>query len=122
MIRLGLVLIAGLATDPVMAGQGLICDGPDVTVHVPLAGIAGISPLRADIAFEGRHWSTDDALGGVQAYGSADAIRIDFLDSKAEEAAIRLRVFSASEADDEVAGGVLQIVGQGAWPLTCSFG
>ncbi|SFZ82595.1 hypothetical protein SAMN02983003_1166 [Devosia enhydra] len=110
---------------PATAGQGLMCEGQDLTVHIPLAGIAGIVPLGAEIEAEGRRWSMDGPPGAAllvagQSYGTGDAIRIDLRDDDGAEVRVRLRLFSVDGGD--AVGGVVEIVGTGAWAVACSFG
>jgi hypothetical protein len=125
-MRAVLTLIAlMLAAQPALAGQGLICDGEGVSVHVPLAGIAGIVPLGADISVGGQLWFIGEGgnLLAGQSHGGTEAIRIDFTEAgRPESVAARLRLFSAAEGDADATGGVLHIVGVGAWTLSCSFG
>ncbi|MGV3651159.1 MAG: hypothetical protein ACO1OK_07015 [Devosia sp.] len=110
---------------PASAGQGLMCEGQDVSVHIPLAGIAGIVPLGAEIAAEGRRWSMNGMPGAAllaagQSHGAGDVIRIDLRDDDGADVRVRLRLFSVDGGD--AVGGVVQIVGTGAWAVACSFG
>lgn len=83
-----------------------------------------ISIAQAKLAAGGRTWATD-AEGSHkivvgQAFEDADRIVIDFTDPGVSTIMASLRLFKASEAEDDATGGVLRISGVGAWAVACS--
>jgi hypothetical protein len=47
---------------------------------------------------------------------------IDLANESYETVVAKIRVFWAEEESDPVYGGILSIIGKGAWAITCSVG
>lgn len=121
--------IASLMAAPALAGQGLMCDGPDgLHADVPLGGGPGLSVLSADIRVKGRRWTTDDKVAGatyIVATGAAtvdDRMYIDFADASGSAVVVRIRLFRAGIEDMGAVAGLIDIAGERAWPISCDFG
>jgi hypothetical protein len=121
--------IASLMAAPALAGQGLMCDGPDgLHADVPLGGGAGLSVLSADIRVKGKRWTTDAKSAGatpIVAWSAAavdDRMYIDFSDFRGETIVIRIRLFRAGIEDLGAVAGLIDIAGERAWPISCDFG
>lgn len=123
-----ILLAALLATLPLpaLAGEGLMCFGEGINVHLPMAGGVGFMPLGAVIDVNGTVFSTDPAQGteiGVsEAFSGNHRIQIDFADANYENVVAELRLFWTEEESDPVYGGTLKIVGLGAWAVHCGWG
>ena len=121
--------IASLIAAPALAGQGLMCDGPDgLHADVPLGGGPGLSVLSADIQVKGRRWTTDDKVAGatyIVVTGAAavdDRMYIDFADANGSAVVVRIRLFQAGIEDLGAVAGLIDIAGERAWPISCDFG
>lgn len=118
-----------LMVAPVLAGEGLICDGPDgLHADVPLGGGPGLTVLSGDIQVKGRRWTTDDKVAGatyIVATGAAavdDRMYIDFADASGSAVVVRIRLFRAGIEDLGAVAGLIDIAGERAWPISCDFG
>jgi hypothetical protein len=119
------ILMAGLAS-AATAGEGYICEGDGVNIHVPLGGSIGLAPLGVVIDAGGEVYATDASLGAPivvsQAMAEGNKVMIDFTDVDYATLIAKIRIFWAEEESDPVYGGVLSIVGKGAWAITCGVG
>lgn len=109
------------------AGEGYICEGEGVTAHFPLGPSVGLSLLGAKIEANGDKFSTEASAGVTeiaisQAMADGHRIAIDFTNPGHETLVGKIRLFWAEEESDPVYGGILSIIGKGAWAITCSVG
>ena len=115
-----------LASSTAFAGEGYMCEGEGVNIHIPLGASVGLSPLGVTIEINGEVYSTDPSLGTPvvvsQAMSEGNKVMIDLANESYEAVVARIRVFWAEEESDPVYGGILALVGKGAWPITCSIG
>ncbi len=129
MKRLLLASLFALAALPTLAGEGLMCSGPDgLEVHVPLGAGPGMFVLAAEIGANGKRWSTDANAAGAtpivaeQAAAVDDRVYFDFSDFRGETTLIRIRLFRAGIEDEGAIAGLIDISGERAWPISCDFG
>jgi hypothetical protein len=126
MNRLLLATALASLSFPSVAGEGLMCFGEGINVHLPMAGGIGLSPLGAVIDVNGDVWSTDAAQGTEirvsEAFSGNHRIEIDFADPEYQQVVGELRLFWTEEESDPVYGGTLKIVGKGAWAVYCGWG
>jgi hypothetical protein len=121
---IGIVLIASAL--PARATEWMICsDGDKASIRVLLGQMDVIAVIDIEITVGKEIWSTKVNHGTTpitkgQAFETDDQIFIDVTDSAVNSIVARLRLFKASEGDDYVSGGTLQVAGEGAWAVTCS--
>ncbi|HUV32350.1 MAG TPA: hypothetical protein VMW31_02160 [Devosiaceae bacterium] len=122
-----LAAAAALWATPAFATGTLQCSGvPDVEVSIGLGHMPVLSPISATIDVAGQRWSTAEADGTPirigQAYGDETRMLYDFTDENVNEIIARLRLVLSREGRDVAVGGTLQVVGLGAWAVTCIEG
>ena len=130
MIRTILFATALLASaSPAAAGVGLMCTGPDgISADLPLAAGPGLGLLGAEIKVMDRRWTLDETatdatiLTPAQVAGVDDRYLIDLTNPNLEGVLVRIRLYQAREYDGPVIGGYLEVVGVGAWPISCDVG
>jgi hypothetical protein len=94
-------------------------DGASVDLSIGTLSILAV--LSAHIQADGELWSTQTGeIGAVQAFGDEEKILVDFTDDAVNEVVARLRLFRVLEGNDFAMAGTLQIVGTGAYALTCT--
>lgn len=120
-------LLAALTISPAHASFALMCDAPDgVSVSIPLGGGVGLTPMSATIEMSGRTWTTDaayddpQAIVTAQAFGEGGLMAFDFADTNAERIVASVRIFASSQND--VFGGILDVIDVGAAVVSCSIG
>jgi hypothetical protein len=119
---------AALVAGPAVAGEGLICDGPEgVSVTIALGGGVGAAPLGATIEANGKTLATDAGVGTpvviAKAFAGESRYLYDFADTNQETILAEVRLFFAHVDGFEPAlGGTLRVVGVGAWPIACTMG
>jgi hypothetical protein len=124
----GIILAVALSAVslPALAGEGLMCSGDGVDVHIPMAAGVGINPLGVVIEANGAVWSSDKAKGTEiqvsQAFSGNHRIEIDFADAEYQQVVVQLRLFWTEEESDPVYGGTLKIAGTGVWAVSCDWG
>jgi hypothetical protein len=121
--------LAALTTLPALAGEGLMCSGPDsVEFHLPLAGGTGLYPLAAEIKVGDQVWTSDEKAKGATIITSGQSLAIDdryyfdFTDPNLEGIVVKIRLFGAVGGDEPAIGGTLAITDVGAWAITCDVG
>ena len=126
---LGIAALLLLFAAPALAGEGLMCDGPDgLHADVPLGGGPGLSILSADIHVKGKHWTTKaDVAGAAQivpwsAAGIDERMYLDFADASGDSILIRIRLFRTGIEDTGAIGGFIDIARERAWAISCGFG
>ena len=122
---IGVLLIA--IAGPAKATEWLNCsDGDKASFSVLLGQMNVIAVDTVEIEAGGKKWSTrgGDAttitITKGQAFETPDQIYIDVTDSNVDAIVAQLRLFKASEGDDQVSAGTLRVTGVGAWAVTCS--
>jgi hypothetical protein len=118
-----------LVAGPAVAGQGLMCSGPDeVDVQLPLAGGGGLSALSVEIKVGSRVWAYESEIADAtiirpaQSFLIDDRYYFDFTDPNLEGIVARVRLFRATGLEEPVFGGTLSITDVGAWPISCDVG
>lgn len=129
---LALASLAFASAGPAHATGTIECtgvDGSDATVFLLIGRVPVLAVLRAEIEAEGTVYATDapegaDAVAILfgQGISDADRLRADFTDDNVEEIIISLRTERSFEEKSGVEAGVLRIVGQGAYAVTCLSG
>ena len=129
MRTLAIAALLALLAGPALAGEGLICDGPDgLHADVPLGGGPGLLVLSGDIKANGKRWTTEGGVAGttqIVAWSAAaidDRMYIDFADATGAITLIRIRLFRAGIEDAGAVAGLIDIAGERAWPISCEFG
>jgi hypothetical protein len=126
MKRMLLSALLAIASSSAFAGAGYMCEGDGVNIHIPLGASVGLSPLGVTIDANGEVYSTDPGVGTAivvsEAMSEGNKVMIDLANESYETVVARIRVFWAEEESDPVYGGILAIVGKGAWAITCSVG
>ena len=104
-------------------------DGADASVFLLIGRVPVLAVLRAEIEAEGTVYATDppdgaDAVRIAFGQGFTDANRVvaDFTDPNIEEIVISLRLERAFEDKAGAEAGIVRVVGEGAWPVTCESG
>lgn len=103
--------------------------GADASVFLLVGRLPVLAVLRAEIETEGTVYATDppngaDAVRIAFGQGFTDANRLvaDFTDPNFEEIVITLRLERAFEDKAGAEAGIVRVVGEGAWPVTCESG
>ena len=117
------VMLAAAAT-PAGATEWLICsDGGKALMSVLLGNMQVIAVDTIRIEVGKKNWSTRAGEGTPitkgQAFETASQMLIDATDAANDAIVAELRLFKASEGEDDVAGGTLRVAGEGAWAVTC---
>ena len=121
---LALAVVLALAT-PAGATEWIICTSGDgaATAGVLVGMVDVLSISRANMEAGGKTWATDadgDARIRVgQAFEDSDSILVDFTDDQVSAIVGSLRLFKATEGDDDATGGILRVPGVGAWAVSC---
>lgn len=111
---------------PARATEWVICaDGEQKASFSVLMGsedaAAAIASIRVEVGEE--LWSTSKDEGKTIVRGKArvnrDRMQIDVLDASTRKLVAQIWVYNASEGDDYVTGGVMRVIGKGAWAVTC---
>jgi len=111
---------------PARATEWLICaDGEQKASFSVLMGseesASAISSIRVEVGEE--LWSTSQDEGTTIVRGRAkvnrERMQIDVLDGRSRKLVAQLFVYNASEGEDYVTGGVMRVIGKGAWAVTC---
>lgn len=110
---------------PAHATEWLDCsDGDKTSFRVLLGQMSVIAVNDIVIEIGERQWSTTAGNGTLitkgQAFETADQILIDVMDEALDKIVARLRVFKATEKNDDVTAGTLQMPDVGAWAVTCT--
>ncbi len=115
-------MVAGAAlAAPAHATGTISCVSEDgATIDMAIGSLPILAVISAYIQVGGQEWTTaEGAIGSVQAFGDAETVRVDFTDANINEIVARLRLFRVLEESDFAMGGTLQIVGTGAYAVTC---
>ncbi len=126
-IALAAAMAVFMTVSGATAGEGLLCEavGAEVSVHVPLGGGVGLSPLGVELVIDTDVWSSDPAratkmvIVPSQSYGTETLMQMDFSDDNAERTVARLQLVVAYGEEGPVFGGTLWIEDTGAWAVTC---
>jgi len=122
---LAVAVVLALAT-PAGATEWIACsaDGDAASANILVGAVDVISIASANIEAGGKKWATDadgDARIRVgQAFEDADKILVDFTDEGVASIVASLKLFKATEGDNDATGGILRILGVGAWAVSCS--
>jgi hypothetical protein len=122
---LAVVVVLGLAA-PAGATEWIICTSGDgaATASVLVGMVDVLSISRAHIEAGDKTWATDaDGAARIrigQAFEDSDNILVDFTDDQVSTIVASLRLFKATEGDNDVVGGILKVPGVGAWSVGCS--
>jgi hypothetical protein len=117
-----------LSAAPASASFGLFCQGKDIDIEIPMAGVAGLHPLGATIKVAEKTWTMEEGAPGTiqilpaQAASVDDRLYLDFMDGESAAILVEIRLFWAEEETDPIYGGTLRIAGAGAWPISCGMG
>jgi|GEM_PF-1271578 len=111
-----------------LATENIICSSADEKAAIGfLVGTTpGLSPLSLTMDANGKSWATkpegkQTAILIAQAFSDDEGMKIDITDDDAERIIAKLRVTRGhDEGSEPVTAGTLMIVGEGAWPVTCS--
>jgi hypothetical protein len=122
---LAVAVVLALAT-PAGATEWIACsaDGDAASANI-LVGMAAVTSIAsANVEAGGKKWATgaegDAAIRVGQAFEDADKILVDFTDEGVSSIIASLRLFKATEGDNDATGGILRVPGVGAWAVTCS--
>ena len=107
------------------ATEWLECsDGDKASFRVLLGQMSVIAVNDIVIEVGSREWSTTAGKGTLitkgQAFETTDQILIDATDEAFDKIVARLRVFKASDKNDDVTAGTLQMPDVGVWAVTCT--
>lgn len=119
-----LVSSAGAA----LATENIICSSADekAAMGFVVGTTPGLNPLSLTMDANGKSWATkpegkQTAILIAQAFSDDEGMKIDITDDNAERIIAKLRVTRGhDEGSEPVTAGTLMIVGEGAWPVTCS--
>lgn len=119
-----LVSSAGAA----LATENIICSSADekAAMGFVVGTTPGLNPLSLTMDANGKSWATkpegkQTAILIAQAFSDDEGMKIDITDDNAERIIAKLRVTRGhDEGSEPVIAGTLMIVGEGAWPVTCS--
>ncbi|WP_119268787.1 hypothetical protein [Taklimakanibacter deserti] len=111
-----------------LATENIICSSADEKAAMAfLVGTTpGLNPLSLTMDANGKSWATkpegkQTAILIAQAFSDDEGMKIDITDDNAERIIAKLRVTRGhDEGSEPVTAGTLMIVGEGAWPVTCS--
>ncbi len=114
-------LVALALTGGAQATSSISChDGNGNGVDLGLGNVPGMAIISATVVGEGTTLSmADDQISTSQAFADGESIRIDFTDPNLEGVLARVRLFQADEEIDFVMAGTLELVGVGAYAVTC---
>jgi hypothetical protein len=112
---------------PAMATEWIYCsdatDYAQIGVLASLGGPFGYS--RGTLRVGNENWSMmpdvepGTAIMGLDSYADDNQLYVKFADDQMNTIIADLRVFIATEGDETVKGGVLDVPGKGAWVVTC---
>ncbi|MFT3986729.1 hypothetical protein [Aestuariivirga sp.] len=114
-----------LTASPALATEWLNCaaEGGKAEMNVLLGLTDYVAVDTVNISVGKKTWSNKKGQGisvaVSQAYQTSDMTLIDVADNDGAQVG-QLRIFTASEGEDSAYGGVLRIVNEGAWPVSCS--
>jgi hypothetical protein len=115
-----------LAT-PAAATEWIICSNADNTASIGvLAGGVDFNNFsRANLTVGEESWSTDPSLEPgrpariAQSFWNGTELFVDISDDEAINIIGELRVFTLSNEWGEAKGGVLRVIGEGVFAVTC---
>lgn len=111
-----------------LATENIICSSADekAAMGFVVGTTPGLNPLSLTMDANGKSWATkpegkQTAILIAQAFSDDEGMKIDITDDNAERIIGKLRVTRGhDEGSEPVIAGTLMIVGEGAWPVTCS--
>ncbi len=122
--------VAALASSAgaALATENIICSSADekAAMGFVVGTTPGLNPLSLTMDANGKSWATkpegkQTAILIAQAFSDDEGMKIDITDDNAERIIAKLRVTRGhDEGSEPVIAGTLMIVGEGAWPVTCS--
>lgn len=128
MIRaVAIIALGALLASPAAAAGWMSCSdaGGLATIDYFVADQAEFSVTAVTVTAGERVWASDPANGPGDTifvgefYDNAAATFVDAIDELLIEVA-ELKLFKATEGEETAYGGVLRIVGLGAWPVACT--
>jgi hypothetical protein len=121
-------VLGGLAAQPALATEWLICGSEEAAISLLLGSAEVLNASAVTMNAGDKQWASSETYGeGAaismgQGYQDDEKVLVDILDENYSLQIAHLRVFKADiEGGDIVYGGVLEIVGEGAWAVSCEF-
>ena len=110
-----------MLTGGALATSSISCsDGTGNGVDISLGTVPGAAVIGARVFADGDEFSMfDEQLSVSQAFADGESLRIDFTDMNLEAVVARVRLFQADALEDFVMGGTLEVIGLGAYAITC---
>jgi len=128
MTRVAAIFVLGaLLASPAAASGWMSCSdsGGLATIDYFVADQAEFSVTAVTVTAGERVWASDPANGPGdvilvgEVYDNIAATFVDAIDEALNEVA-ELKLFKATEGETTAYGGILRIVGVGAWPVACT--
>ena len=122
---LAAAIVLALAT-PAGATEWITCsaEGDAASANILVGMVDVLSIAQANVEAGGKKWTTDATGDGAlrigQAFENAEMIVVDFTDEGVSSIVASLRLFKATEGDNDATGGTLRISGVGAWVVACT--
>lgn len=110
-----------LATGPAMATGTISCESDNgAGFSLGIGTVPGMAVVSALVFAGDFYWTmSEDQLAVSQAFSDGESIRVDFTDANLNELIARIRLFQAHEEADDVMAGTLEVMGVGAYAVSC---
>lgn len=125
-MRTAAVLLAILSGGPAFASCSIDCLSPDgdASVSLTIGSVPVLAIVGAFVEADGK--SLEFNRGGEntivlgQAFREDGVLKADFTDPNVERVMAEIRLFTASEGEENVTAGTLRVDGAGVWALQCT--
>ncbi|HHG91195.1 MAG TPA: hypothetical protein ENJ90_12070 [Devosia sp.] len=121
----GLVMLLA-ATSGANATSSMFCntESDEAGINLTIGSGGGAVIVGADFYVGDKLWSTsapyDSHVAIAQGFIEGDRVLLDLSDRNFETIIARLRLFTASQGEEQVSGGTLMVAGEGVFAVSCS--